>query len=339
MTHALDFSVAPELKAAFEKQLSEDCSDHDMMRTIKAQIADETFVLAGQLPWETGEGHAAALSRSRTLLSEAEACFLLLRLECDHGSKWALYSFVPDEAPARDKMLYSSSTATLRRSMGGGDIFSQEVHFSALDEVVLAGDSPDQEAMMTAAERLAIEEDRTVAREAAAGASKVSSMGGLAFPLTSDAASQLEGFQNGTVALVLLSIQAEQVVLRSAAATATTADLAAALPADAPCYALFRWPHEHEGAQVVTIFFYSCPEASPVKLKMLHASSKGTMLQAVEGMGISVAKSLEGIEASELADGLLMAELYPSEGGSDATPTITKAAPRGGRKLNSRNKR
>jgi hypothetical protein len=93
------------------------------------------------------------------------------------------------------------------------------------------------------------------------------------------------------------------------------------------------------GAQVVTIFFYSCPEASPVKLKMLHASSKGTMLQAVEGMGISVAKSLEGIEASELADGLLMAELYPSEGGSDATPTITKAAPRGGRKLNSRNKR
>ena len=72
-------------------------------------------------------------------------------------------------------------------------------------------------------------------------------MGGLAFPLTSDAASQLEGFQNGTVALVLLSIQAEQVVLRSAAATATTAHLAAALPADEPCYALFRWPHEHEG--------------------------------------------------------------------------------------------
>ena len=62
------------------------------------------------------------------------------------------------------------------------------------------------------------------------------------------------------------------------------------------------------------------------------------MLQAVEGMGISVGKTLEGIVASELADDLLLAELYPQEGG-DSTQTITKAAPRGGRKLNSRNKR
>ena len=75
MTHALNFSVAAELKEAFDKQLS-DCSD----RAIKVRIADESFTLASTLPWGDNDP-SAALTACKALLSETEACFLLFRLE------------------------------------------------------------------------------------------------------------------------------------------------------------------------------------------------------------------------------------------------------------------
>eukprot|EP00966_Prymnesium_polylepis_P138115 3191291-Prymnesium_polylepis.1 len=80
-------------------------------------------------------------------------------------------SFVPDEAPVRDKMLLSSSAATLRRALGGGDTFTQEMHWSSLDDVALGGGpDEDQSEIMTATERLAIAEDRMVAMEQAESA-------------------------------------------------------------------------------------------------------------------------------------------------------------------------
>jgi len=215
------------------------------------------------------------------------------------------------------------------------------MHWASLEDVALDGGELDKKAIMTATERLAIAEDKLVAMEQAASTStKVSSVGGLAFPFSAEASEQVSALVGGAAALVLLSIQAEQVVLRSAAPTATVADLVGALPPSEPCYALLNYAHERDGAPcMAVVFLYVCPEESPVKLKMLHASSKGSVLQALEAQGVSVAKSLEGVEASDLSSDLLEAELYPPAADDGAMPSITKAAPRGGRKLNSRNKR
>jgi len=129
-------------------------------------------------------------------------------------------------------------------------------------------------------------------------------------------------------------------VYRTSAASTSVPDLVAALPAAEPCYALFSYAHERAGSPcTAVVFLYVCPEESPVKLKMLHASSKGSVLQSLETMGVSVVKSLEGVEASDLSAELLDSELYPPSADDAAMSNITKAAPRGGRKLNSRNKR
>lgn len=169
----MDFAVSAELKAAFDKQRCGDISNDYIMRSMKVRVVDETFTVVEQLPW-TQEDEAAALQRSRAMLSETEACYLLFRLDQNISSKWVLISFVPDSAPVRDKMLYASSSATLRRSLGGGDVFSHDFHFSNLDEVALESKSYSEsrtalQAVMTETERLTIEEDRMVAKETASG--------------------------------------------------------------------------------------------------------------------------------------------------------------------------
>lgn len=169
----------------------------------------------------------------------------------------------------------------------------------------------------------------------------MSAAGGLAFPLSPEASEQVDGFRAGSVALVLLSIQDEMTILRSSAARASTADVAAALPVGEPCFMLFSFSHEHEGSLCnAVVFLYACPENSPVKKKMLHASTKGTVVQALEARGITITKRLEGVDPSDLSDEFLKSELYPPMASDDgAMPSLTKAAPKGGRRLTSRNKR
>lgn len=139
---------------------------------------------------------------------------------------------------------------------------------------------------------------------------------------------------------MLLAIQSEQIVLRGTLEKASVPEVAEALPSSEPCYALFNFEHKREGEiSKAVIFLYVCPENSAVKLKMLHASSKGSVLHDLESLGIVADKSLEGVEAADLTETFLLMELYPSSNSDDIQTTFTKAAPKGGRKLHSRNKR
>ena len=75
-----------------------------------------------------------------------------------------------------------------------------------------------------------------------------------------------------------------------------------------------------------------------MRTKMLHASTKGPFLSSLASMGLEVVKAIEGLETSELTDAELEHGQVRSGGGRSSTrpaaqPTITKAAPKGGRKL------
>ena len=98
---------------------------------------------------------------------------------------------------------------------------------------------------------------------------------------------------------------------------------------------MYRWQHQHPTEATATssvVFIYLCPENAPVRSKMLHASTKGPFLKA---LGLEIAKSIEGVEAEELSDAELTRQVYASDAPSaDTGPAIiSKAAPRGGRRL------
>lgn len=62
-------------------------------------------------------------------LDATDPCYILYRLDSSNnlGYEWILITYVPDKAKVRQKMVYSSTKASLKMSLGGGR-FSQEIH-------------------------------------------------------------------------------------------------------------------------------------------------------------------------------------------------------------------
>jgi twinfilin-like protein len=327
MTHGASFAVMPELLQKF--------NESGGARALKVRIENEAFALEACLD-ATSDVTADFAQMRTTFLKDSEACYVIFRGGDD---AWSLISFVPDSAPVRDKMTYSSGRAALQKAFGQ-DRIPTEQHFSELAEVALPGADVSEEArveeqlkVMTDIERLKIEADSLMAAEAAAG--KVSSVAGLTFPQTAEASEGLSELLGGKIGALLLSIDGETLTQRGRAESVGVAEVKALLPAE-PCYCLYRWSHERDGAQnSALLFLYICPEDAPVRAKMLHASTKGPFITQLEAAGFEFAKSIEGIEAAELTDAELTTQLYGGDetAGSSGPKIISKAAPRGGRKL------
>lgn len=73
--------------------------------------------------WESDFGAISAQ------LEATESCYILYRLDSSNnlGHEWVLITYVPDKAKVRQKMLFSSTKASLKMSLGGGR-FAQEIH-------------------------------------------------------------------------------------------------------------------------------------------------------------------------------------------------------------------
>ena len=155
MTHSTVFEVDPELKEIFDKESTEST----LLSLLKVNIRDEKFVLVHSVDGNIADGNV------RTFLEENAACYLLVR---SSASTWTLATFVPDNAPVRDKMLYASGRDTLRRAIGGSDRVTRDLQWTSVDEALL---NPDKDAsepvVMTQMERLNVEDAKQTAAEAA----------------------------------------------------------------------------------------------------------------------------------------------------------------------------
>mmetsp|Transcript_1990 Transcript_1990/g.3904 ORF Transcript_1990/g.3904 Transcript_1990/m.3904 type:complete len:338 (-) Transcript_1990:110-1123(-) len=329
MSHAATFDLSDELGALFSKEVSGDGE----LACIQVCIVDERFTLGATIP--LGASAEADFEATKRLLSEDAATYLLFRqLRGGESQCWAFISFVPDTAPVKQKMLYANAKDTLKKRLPGGDVFGRESHFSDLQDFALSTDVPsDQDAsmkhIMTEAERMVMHEDLSSASEAAAG--KVKSAG-LNFPLEAAAAAKVGEFRLGAAHLVVLEIIEEQIILKGSGTAAAASDVQDALPAREPSYCLFRW-----GDDAKVLFIFCCPDDAPVRGKMLHASSKASMLEGLQqAFGVGVDKSLEISDAADVTEDWLKAEVYgaaPSASGAAVTLTAKARAPGGSRKL------
>jgi twinfilin-like protein len=296
--HAATFGVQPELLDAFEPS-----TVSAMLRAlvVRIDIPREMFVLHHHVQRQANEQEDFATGVKGTL-DESEPSYVLYRLD---SGEWVFMSFVPDTAAVKAKMLYSSAKDALRRALGGPERLPKEQHWSSLSEVALkeercaAAIAAEHESLLTSVERIKIEGVRLAAIEASGG--KVSSVAGLTFPATAEAQAELVQFASGATGVLVLAISDERIVLKTSAAHCPPSGVAAHLPASEPCYCLYRWEHDRDGASSwAVLFLYMCPEDAPVKSKMLHASSKAPVVQSLPALGIEVAKSIEGLEPNEI---------------------------------------
>ena len=259
------------------------------------------------------------------VLQDSEACYVPHRLdEKDRQGhyKWIFLSFTPDTAPVRDKMLYSATKATMKKSFGGGAI-KDEVYGNMKSDLTLKGylkhlEAADGPPPLSMAE-LELQQVHEAEKQAMAGTtSRHSHMHGLNFPITDDAIRALTQMKDGKLNYIQLSIdQAEEtVVLQRTEAGLPTDQLKSCVPESSARYHLFLFEHQHNGDYLESVvFIYSCPGYKcPVKERMLYSSCKNPVVDQVkQRAGLEVAKTMEVDEADEISEQVIYDEVHPQK--------------------------
>ncbi|KAI5286483.1 Twinfilin-1 [Ascosphaera acerosa] len=83
-------------------------------------------------------------------------------------------------------------------------------------------------------------------------------------------------------------------------------DITALIPADTPQYTFYR--HPGSGA---LLFIYTCPAASSIKARMVHASSRASVLKVAARRGLNVTHRFEGSGPEEVTAEKIEEEVNP----------------------------
>jgi len=317
MSHQSGITASPELLALFSEAYSS-----DTLRLIKIGIKDELMVaestsdVAGD--WEA-DYDAAVLP----LLDETAPAFILYKHDDknDFGYTFILVSYTPDFAHVRSKMLYASTRATLK-TLFGTVYIKDELFGSTLADVSLAGyhkhkQHVDAPAPLTSAE---VEKAEIKAKETGVhiGASTKKTIAtGVEFPMVEEALAQIERLKAGEINYVQLALDIKNEIIQLAHAGDINVDsISPLIPDDAARYHVFVYRHSHEGDQLTSIvFLYSCPGYNcPVKERMLYASCKGPLVDALEqDHGIVFEKKLEIGGSADFSQAFLYDQLHPKK--------------------------
>lgn len=319
MSHQTGIQANAELRKFFGK-----CREGSV-RVLKVAIVDEQLTLVDEKPpkdnWERDYD-----SLVLPLLERGQPCYLFYRLDttCPNGYDWVFISWSPDDSPVRQKMLYASTKATLKKEFGGGNITHElfgttrdEMRLHGVRKVVLAsGEHETSPAPLTQAEK---ELRHIRLGEAAATGMDVrhQTLRGLQFPISDDAVAALFDLKSASISYVQLSIDAarEEINLE-VRENITVESLSERIPRDHPRYHLFLFPHKHQGEKFKSIvFIYSIAGSEcPVKERMLYSSCKLPLVETIETqVGVPITKKVEIDEPSELNEAFLIDQLHPKQ--------------------------
>lgn len=318
MSHQTGIQANAELRQFFGK-----CRNGSV-RVFKVSIVEEELTLVDQKPpkdnWERDYDTLVL-----PLLERGQPCYIFYRLDstCPNGYDWLFISWSPDDSPVRQKMLYASTKATLKKEFGGGNI-THELFGTSRDEMrlhgvrrVLASEHETSPAPLTQAEQELRHIRLGEATETAGVDSRHQTLRGLQFPISDDAVRALFDLKNGTVSYVQLSIDpAKEEINLEVRDNVTVERLAQRVPRDHSRYHLFLFPHKHQGEKFKSIvFIYSIAGSEcPVKERMLYSSCKLPLVETIETqVGVPITKKVEIDDPSELNEAFLIDQLHPKQ--------------------------
>jgi len=343
-SHSSGIPLSEEARAAFS------AANHDSKsRILKFQIKDEKIVVVEQVgsdgkPWEE------ELDKVPGLCATNEACYFLYRtdIECDGGYQWALFCYVPDRCKVRQKMLYASTRAELKLSLGSGcfiyDIFGtvpDDFSHKGFDAYVTMQKS---DAPLTESEEARLAEILASSEEATTPTTPSVLVHGVSFAPHDEAKNAIARVLNPSssenYAQLGLDENTEQIILRKTG-TLKLADIQSVVPNDIPAFHVIRYSHEHEGAHLdSSIFIYSCPDGSghtksaPVKSRMIYSSSKQGIENLMEEAGHKPDLKIEINDGEvDISEEIVVNKLHPPPVTKKASFAKPKAGGRGPRRL------
>ena len=209
-----NLNITAQLRETFLSSQEESSN----VRSIIVKIVKEDLVQSSLLE-RKGNAEKDFDNDMRNNLNENDACLVIFCLDTSgKGRKWLLFSWIPDGCKVRDKMLYSSSREDLKKGLGlgffsfdyGGNLLSdiKWSHFQAYCNRDL--NDPD---LLTATERLIIEENALVNNEIVSN--KSSTMSVIPFKLGGGVAEAFNKIKTGDVNWIEMSVVSEVIQLES----------------------------------------------------------------------------------------------------------------------------
>jgi len=313
MSHGSGIPIAPELDHAFGSARTD-----NNVRFLQVRILNETLVDVAKHPLSNSiEDDWKALHK---YIERNVASYFIFRLDSKNinGYEWVLISYVPDGSPVKERMLYASTRALLKRQLGLS-YFSDEFHSSSPDDLSYelfvqhdkkkgTGNSPLTEAEIASHAELTSEIDHGHTREY---------VHSVRFPFSSSAIEALQSLQSSSVFNVVhLAVddakETVELVNTSNHSSINAFHNYLNDHQSSPSFFFFRFDHQFNDQSFSPILFiFYCPENSKVKLKMLYSTVKSTAIDAAKSYNVNVEKKLEISEASDLNESELMTELHP----------------------------
>ncbi|CAL1279164.1 unnamed protein product [Larinioides sclopetarius] len=316
MSHQTGIQGSAELKDFFSR-----CKD-GTIRAFKVSIKDEELVLEKSCEskgtWEQDYDKLVL-----PLLEHQQPCYVFYRLDSQNesGYEWLFISWSPDNSVVRQKMLYASTKATLKKEFGGGQI-KDELFGTQREDVNLRGykkhvESERAPQPLSSSEVILQQIKKDEVSFSGGIDAKHQTMQGVSFPVSDDLINAFCDLKDHRITYIQMSIDMEKEEINlEERLNIDVNSLPDKIPSDHARYHLFCLPHSYEGDQLNSVvFIYSVPGYNcSVKERMLYSSCKAPLLNVIENrIGIELAKKIEIDDAQELTEEFLLDQIHPKQ--------------------------
>jgi twinfilin len=345
-----NFPISEELRAAWVAAVRAGAETDVRALQIDVDFRKEAISLRRAIGRE-GEASVEGALRAHVLplVGEDEPCVFLLR-DDEESRAWHVLSYIPDTAPVRAKMLIASSLQDLCAELGE-DEFGAHVHTTEREELSAPGiaarlrgpgKSGGSESRASAAAAAAPEAllAAAAAREAAAaGPSARSATAGsgasVQFGVAEDVLAAVSRVAaTGGWVRVDLDVRGEGLLLGGTGESVSAESVRERLVPDAPSYFVLRGGSVEEvveegrrvdghipdaDASRCLMLLFHCPDAAPVRAKMMAASARSVLEARVRALGLHLPVRVETRDADDVAERLAPPAAADAAAG-DASP-------------------
>lgn len=262
------------------------------------------------------------LGKLQPHLTPNQAAYVLLKTHPGEPDGFAAITFVPNTAPVRQKMLFASTRLTLVRELGI-ERFRQTVFATEKDELTAEGwakheahenlSAPltEEESGLQGVKEAEAQESQGTGARRGHVSSKIDVQTGDGVVESLQLLKE-EGCK-GTLVQLKYVLPDEALQLDSSTDNVALSEVASSISTSEPRYSFYSHPSS-SGTEANILFLYTCPSSSKIKERMIYSTGKSwTRTVAERDAGITVTKSLEATEPSELTPDVLGEGADPAE--------------------------
>eukprot|EP01065_Artemidia_motanka_P034290 TRINITY_DN4156_c0_g1_i1.p2 TRINITY_DN4156_c0_g1~~TRINITY_DN4156_c0_g1_i1.p2 ORF type:complete len:342 (+),score=132.63 TRINITY_DN4156_c0_g1_i1:77-1102(+) len=316
----MKFDLAEDLEKLFKAERGAD----GKLRWIKIGIKDERIVSTGEGP-RSDDAAADVEKLAASIEDPKQPFYAAVRYD---GEDWCLLSYIPDDSMVKVRMLYAGSEVHVKQKLGNMvcTVRATEKSEVVWKDIEAAGKkatggktAPDPE-LMSEQERRYHEATKDGVVMATGGAPKMQ------FPMDKAAKEALEAFEKGevnAVAFKLAPAKTEEIHLDEATVCKESMSIEDTVkkidPKGESRYLLYRFAHEVDGEEKKSIVcLYYASSGTPIKRRMLYASTKATFVQHASAAGAAPDKVLEYPDLEEATTDALKDALKPAADAPEA---------------------